>query len=263
MMYRFIVSFSLVWLYAVAVGAAQALTFPALSGRVVDEARLLSPNEIASLTASLADLESRTTYQFVIVTLKSLQSTTIEDFGYQLGRQWGIGQKGSNSGALLIVAPSERKVRIEVGYGLEHKVTDAISREIIERAIVPAFRTGNYSAGIRGGADEIVRVLRDNSEAALIAAKKGVSKDDIADPWVVWIVILLAAGGLIFLIYRTLSKEHSELTLPEPHSQRRQRQPDRDEAYSPSRNDKPPREKPSPFRSGGGTFGGGGSSGSW
>ena len=103
-MKRLAVAFAVVWLCFVAVGAARALTFPALSGRVVDEAQLLTPAERAALTASLADLEAKTTDQFVIVTLKSLQGTTIEDYGYQLGRHWQIGQKDKNSGVLLIVA---------------------------------------------------------------------------------------------------------------------------------------------------------------
>jgi uncharacterized protein len=90
---------------------------------------------------------------------KSLQGFTIEEFGYQLGRHWGIGEKGRNNGALLIVAPNERKVRIEVGYGLEDRLTDAESRTIIDQQMLPLFRQGDFSAGTLQGAAAILRVL--------------------------------------------------------------------------------------------------------
>ena len=107
---------------------ALALVFPALTGRVVDEANILNEATRATLTQKLADLEAKTTDQLVVATLKSLQGTSIEDFGYQLGRHWRIGQKDKNNGVLLIVAPNERKVRIEVGYGLEGTLTDAVAQ---------------------------------------------------------------------------------------------------------------------------------------
>ena len=128
------------WLCLVCACAAQTLTFPVLSGRVVDEAGILDAPARAALTQSLADLEQKTTDQLVVVTLKSLQGTSIEDYGYQLGRRWQIGQKDKNNGVLLIVAPNERKVRIEVGYGLEGTLTDAVSKLIIENSILPRFQ---------------------------------------------------------------------------------------------------------------------------
>ena len=117
--------------------AAYALTFPELTGRVVDDAGILDPATKAALERKLAEFETKTTGQLVVVTLKSLQGTSIEDYGYQLGRQWQIGQKEKNTGALLIVAPNERKVRIEVGYGFEGTLTDTVSRLIIENSILP------------------------------------------------------------------------------------------------------------------------------
>src|SRR5262245_16001825 len=132
--------------------ALAALTFPQLTGRVVDDAGILDAATKANLDRKLAEFESKTTGQLVVVTLKSLQGTSIEDYGYQLGRHWGIGQKGKDNGALLIVAPEEREVRIEVGYGLEGELTDAQSRTIIESRILPRFREGDFAAGIRGGA---------------------------------------------------------------------------------------------------------------
>lgn len=138
---------------------AAALDFPPLSGRVVDEAGVLSPQSHARLDDYLRQHESRTTNQVVVVILKSLQGSTIEEFGYQLGRHWGIGQKGKNNGALLIVAPAQRQVRIEVGYGLEGELTDARTKLIIENVILPQFRAGNLEGGLVAGANAIVDVL--------------------------------------------------------------------------------------------------------
>ncbi len=143
---------------------ALALVFPTLSGRVVDEANILDQATRAALTQKLADLEAKTTDQLVVVTLKSLQGTSIEDFGYQLGRHWRIGQKDKNNGVLLIVVPSERRVRIEVGYGLEGTLTDAVSRLIIENGIAPRLRANDFAGGITRGVDDIISVLTGDAE---------------------------------------------------------------------------------------------------
>ncbi len=137
--------------------------FPQLTGRVVDDAGVLDSRTVGELTLMLADHERTTGQQVVVVTLHSLQGYTIEDYGYQLGRHWGIGQKGVNNGALLIVAPKEHKVRIEVGYGLEGQLTDAISSTIIQNYILPSFKRGDYSAGIVAGTTSILSVLGGNS----------------------------------------------------------------------------------------------------
>jgi uncharacterized protein len=146
---------------AVALPAAQAadLKFPPLTGRVVDEANLLSANARERLTGWLADFERQSGRQVVIATVKSLQGVPIEDYGYQLGRAWGIGEKDKNTGAILLVAPKERTVRIEVGYGLEGELTDATSRVIIERDILPAFRQGEFERGVIAGTISILRTL--------------------------------------------------------------------------------------------------------
>ena len=136
--------------------------FPPLTGRVVDDADVLDTWTQSELTGMLAAQERATGEQVVVVTLPSLQGYTIEDFGYQLGRHWGIGQKGSNTGALLIVAPKEHKVRIEVGYGLEGELTDAISATIIQNYILPSFKRGDYSAGVLAGTTSMLHVLAGN-----------------------------------------------------------------------------------------------------
>jgi uncharacterized protein len=156
-----IVAAALAFLALLCAGAALAaqLTFPPLTGRVVDDAGVLSDDTKARLTGLLHQLEQKTGDQLVVVTLKSLQGQDIATYGYQLGRAWGIGQKKKNNGAVLIVAPSEHKVRIEVGYGLEGDLTDAASRIIIENAMLPQFRSGNYDAGVEQGTVEIVRLI--------------------------------------------------------------------------------------------------------
>jgi uncharacterized protein len=136
-----------------------ALSFPALSGRVVDDAGILSASTRSTLTALLAEHEQQTGNQVVVVTLKSLQGTTIEQYGYQLGRAWGIGVKGKNNGALLIVSPSTHDVRIEVGYGLEGTLTDAQSKLIIENVMLPSFRKGDYDGGVLNGTITTLQAL--------------------------------------------------------------------------------------------------------
>ncbi|OLF55547.1 TPM domain-containing protein [Pseudomonas chlororaphis] len=150
----------LLWVFAV---TAQAeLKFPALSGRVVDNAQMIEPAVRQQLTQELASHEQASGEQVVVVTVPDLQGTSIEDFGYQLGRYWGIGQKDKNNGALLIVARDDRKLRIEVGYGLEDRLTDAQSSVIINQVITPAFKTGNFSKGISDGVSAMLLVLGGN-----------------------------------------------------------------------------------------------------
>ena len=191
----------LAWVVVICAAPAHALDFPALTGRVVDEANVLDESTKASLTDTLAGLESKTTDQLVVVTLKSLRGTSIEDYGYQLGRTWQIGQKGKDNGVLLIVVPSERGVRIEVGYGLEGTLTDAITRLIIENSILPHFKAGDLPGGVKRGVEDIVQVLTgDAAEWQSRAAKSASSaaSDVGTDPS--WPFIGLLLGGLGFLI---------------------------------------------------------------
>lgn len=168
------------WLCLASPAAAQASNqpdFPALTGRVVDQAQLLSPEAEAALTTKLEALERDTSDQLVVVTVDSLQDREIEDYGYQLGRAWGIGQTGDDNGVLLIVAPEERKVRIEVGYGLEPVLTDALSALIIHNEILPSFRDGYFERGIQQGVAAIDAQLRlDPAEAQARAAAAAAPK---------------------------------------------------------------------------------------
>ncbi|HVW72682.1 MAG TPA: TPM domain-containing protein [Rhizomicrobium sp.] len=151
--------------------ATAAPHFPALTGRVVDDANILSEQTKEDLTGKLAALEQKTSRQLVVVTIPSLQGYEISDYGYQLGRAWGIGQAKLNNGILLIVAPTEHKVRIEVGYGLEPIVTDALSSVIIQTQILPKFRSGDFNGGVEAGVDALIQQLSlDTSEAEKRAA---------------------------------------------------------------------------------------------
>jgi len=138
-----------------------APSFPKLTGRVVDQAKLISAGGERSLTSKLEAHEKKTTNQVVVVTLNNLGGYSIDEYGYQLGRHWGIGQKASDNGVLLIVAKKERKVRIEVGYGLEGSLTDAIAANIIHQIILPEFKRGKFESGINKGVNAILLAVSD------------------------------------------------------------------------------------------------------
>ena len=142
-----------------AAAAAHAIDFPPLTGRVVDAAGILSAGTRADLTRQLEAHEQATGEQIVVATVPNLGGLPIEDYGYQLGRHWGIGRKEKDNGVLLLVASAEHKVRIEVGYGLEGDLTDALSSNIINTRIVPAFRKGDFDGGVRAGVGAIIAVL--------------------------------------------------------------------------------------------------------
>jgi uncharacterized protein len=133
--------------------------FPALTGRVVDDAHVLTDATKTDLNAKLASLEATNSRQLVVVTVPSLQGYEISDFGYQLGRAWGIGQAKLNNGALLIVAPTEHKVRVEVGYGLEPILTDAFSEVLLQTEVLPKFRKGDFNGGVESGVDALIQQL--------------------------------------------------------------------------------------------------------
>jgi len=187
-------------------GAALAApTFPALTGRVVDQANLLSPEAERTLDARLKALEDSTGRQMVVATLPDLQGYPIEDYGYQLGRAWGIGDAKRDDGVLLIVAPNDRRVRVEVGYGLEPVLTDSLSSVIIQTQIVPAFRRGDMEGGILAGAAAIADQLalpegeaRANVKKAETAAQEGGGSPLvtlIVLALILWVLVAVMRGG--------------------------------------------------------------------
>lgn len=139
--------------------AAFALTFPTLTGRIVDQANIVSAETRQTIEPKLADLESKSGIQLVVATVSSLEGQEIEPYANELFRTWKLGEKDKNNGVLLLVAPNEHRVRIEVGYGLEGTLTDALSKVIITNAITPRFKTGDFNGGITRGVDDIITVL--------------------------------------------------------------------------------------------------------
>ena len=175
---------------------ARAQSFPALSGRVVDAANILPADEKARLEQKLAALEQQTRRQLVVATLPDLQGYDIADYGYQLGRAWGIGRKDANDGAILIVAPKERKVRIEVGYGLEGVLTDGISALVIQQQIVPRFKAGDMAGGVEAGTDAIIAQLalpagEASAAAAAADAQAAQARPRGVDPGAVFFIIMI------------------------------------------------------------------------
>ncbi len=175
--------------------------FPPLTGRIVDDAHLLTPADKAALEADLKALEEKSSDQLVVYTTNSLQGYPIEDFGYQLGRAWGIGQKATDNGVLLIVAPAERKVRIEVGRGLEPQLTDALSKLIIQNAILPRFKRSEFSAGIVAGVRDIRDVMLGDAEAVKqrVAAQPTAKRN--ADGGEALIALIFIIAIFIFVIW--------------------------------------------------------------
>jgi uncharacterized protein len=152
---------------------AFAQTFPALTGRVVDAAKILSPEQVAALDAKLQAQEAASGHQLVVATVPDLQGYPIEDYGYKLGRAWALGKKDVNDGAILLVAPNDRKVRIEVGYGLEPVLTDAYSGTIINTQILPRFKQNDFPGGISAGVDAIAEQIKlppEQAQARMAAA---------------------------------------------------------------------------------------------
>jgi uncharacterized protein len=133
--------------------------FPALSGPVVDQAGILDADTQRKLSDKLSTYDQQSGNQLVVVTVRTLDGYPIEYWGYQLGRDWGIGQKDKNTGAILIVDVAEHKLRIEVGYGLEGTLTDALSQDIIRNSIAPRFKQGDFNGGVSAGVDAILQVL--------------------------------------------------------------------------------------------------------
>ncbi|MCC6478401.1 YgcG family protein [Sphingorhabdus sp.] len=174
---------------------ASAQDFPKLTGRVVDQADLLTPEQEASLTAKLAGLETQSNRQLVVATISDLQGYDISDYGYRLGRHWAIGQDGKgesekDNGAILIVAPNERRMRIEVGYGLEPVLTDGLSSSIIRNDITPFFKSGDFNGGINAGVDRIVTQLTLPPEQAARVAEEAALNENRSN----------ADGGDLFLV---------------------------------------------------------------
>ena len=214
---------ALIWcfcaLMACSAGAFAEPTFPPLTGRIVDDAHLLSADDRLQIETTLKELEGKSSDQIVVYTTPSLQGYEIEEFGYRLGRFWKIGQAGVNNGILLIVAPSARKVRIEVGRGLEPIMTDALSSAIIQNTILPGFRRGDFAGGIKAGVRDIKDVLLGDAEEVRKRARsikpKSEENVDIV-PLIIFAIIFV-----IFIANFVSQARQAQLTGSNPAGRRR------------------------------------------
>ena len=178
--------------------AAVAQTFPALTGRIVDQANVISASARQTIEPKLADLEAKSGIQLVVATVNSLEGQEIEPYANALFRKWQLGEKTKNNGVLLLVAPKERRVRIEVGYGLEGTLTDALSRVIIANAIAPRFKAGDFSDGISRGVDDIITVLTTDASEWEKRPSLRLDNPPANDPinWIVMLIVIV----IVFLL---------------------------------------------------------------
>ncbi|MXO58286.1 methanol dehydrogenase [Altererythrobacter salegens] len=161
---------------------------------VVDAANIIDDTDEALLSAKLDAFEQKNQRQFVVATVPSLDGYDIADYGYQLGRYWQLGDKGRNDGIILLVAPNERKVRIEVGYGLESVIPDGLAFDIINRDILPRFKNRDMTGGIIAGADAIIKQIElppDQQKAAVDATQRQSSDEGFPIGAVIWMLFIL------------------------------------------------------------------------
>jgi uncharacterized protein len=174
---------------------AAALDVPPLVGQVVDQARVLPPSTVESISGQLAAHETKSSNQVAVLIVPTLDGDTIEEFSHRVATAWKLGQKGTDNGVLLLVAIQERKVRIEVGYGLEGALTDIRSAQIIRNEIVPRFRAGDIPGGVTAGVDAILKTIEGTYQASENTAPR---QDNDVIGQVVTAVIVGLLVGLVF-----------------------------------------------------------------
>src|SRR3954463_12572078 len=178
---------------------ALALNLPALTGRIVDAANIIPADVRSSLEPKLADLETKSGIQLVVAPVVSLEGQEIEPYANELFRNWKLGEKTKNNGVLLLVAPNERRVRIEVGYGLEGTLTDALSKVIITNAIAPRFKAGDFSGGISRGVDDIITVLTTDASEWQKRPSLRLDNQQAPDP-ISWVLIAALIALITLLV---------------------------------------------------------------
>ena len=179
-----------------------ALDVPSLTGRVVDLAHVLPPNTVESLTARLKAHEETTSNQVTVLMLPSLEGESLESYSHRVATTWTLGQKGADNGVLLLVAMKERKIRIEVGYGLEGALTDARSAQIIRGEIVPRFRAGDAPGGVAAGVDAILKTIEGTYQSTEKAAPE--QDTDVIGQVVVAVIVGLVVGLGLMSVHRLL-----------------------------------------------------------
>ncbi len=174
--------------------AQQAI--PLLSGRVIDQTETLTASEIGALDQTLRNFEARKGSQFVVLIVPSTQPESIEQFAIRVADQWKIGRKKIDDGVILIVAKSDRKLRIEVGYGLEGALTDATSKRIIDQVIVPRFKQQDFYGGISSGVDTIIGVI-DGEGLPPPIQDRSIGEDDIRQSLPIIFIVALVLGHIL------------------------------------------------------------------
>jgi len=249
-----------------ATSPTSAQDFPALGGRVVDAAEVMSDEQVQALSAKLEALENATLQQFVVATVADLEGYDIADYGYRLGREWALGDAERNDGLMLLVAPNERKVRIEVGYGLEGTMTDAFSQQIIDQRIIPRFKAGDLPGGIVAGADAVIAhlTLPDAQAAQLVAeAEQSARSEDRGMSFAARMALLIVVILNPFLFFILPMIVFAKL-FPKRYKKWKKRRGKGGRIYSgSSRSYGGYSSGGSSYSGGGGSFGGGGASGSW
>ena len=236
-----------------AIAPAFAINFPALTGRVVDQANVIQLDTRSAIEQKSADLEEKSGIQLVVATVNSLEGQEIEPYANELFRKWGLGEKQKNNGVLLLVAPNERRVRIEVGYGLEGTLTDALSKVIISNAMAPRFKAGNFGEGISRGIDDIITVLTTDASEWQQRPSLRLDHQQTVDP-ADWILLAALFGFFIlFIVSPTFRWLFFNIVLNVLASSGSSRGGYSGGGYSGGGG----------FSGGGGSSGGGGASGSW
>lgn len=183
-----------------AVVTAFAVTFPPLTGRIVDQANIIPAETRNAIEPKLVDLEAKSGIQLVVATVASLEGQEIEPYANELFRNWKLGEKAKNNGVLLLVAPNERRVRVEVGYGLEGTLTDALAKVIITNAITPRFKAGDFGGGISRGVDDIITVLTTDASEWQKRPSLRLDSQQTSDPVNWFIIALLIALVTLFIV---------------------------------------------------------------
>ena len=197
------IGFLLAFAFFAVSGPREVRTFPALSGRVVDTANILSADERAALESKLGALQSRSGVQLVVASVTSLGGQEIEPFANALFRAWKLGDAKKNNGVLFLIAPNEHHVRIEVGYGLEGTLTDAASKIIIANAVTPRFKAGDFNGGVARGVDDIIAVLTTDAVVVLTSQScelRGSCTDPAHGPQTVEPPVFAIAGMITFFL---------------------------------------------------------------
>lgn len=185
------------------VGVGADVPVPPLSARVIDQTGTLSPAEQAALTARLADLEARKGSQIAVLIVPTTEPDTVEQYGIRVAEAWKLGRKGVDDGAILIVAKDDRKLRIEVGYGLEGAMPDAIAKRIVREDIAPRFRNGDYAGGISAGVERMIAVV-DGEALPPPSARRGASGSAKHPPFELLFVAFFVIWGVMGVVRRVL-----------------------------------------------------------